>query len=462
MKGKVDKQLINNLVITRPPWACSKRTVLVKKLNGKNGMLHSESDKSSDNMSSLHYSKKARTKLTKGIKFASLNPNLLLSTQENNSGSKINLKRKSLHLKKSNENDDPFQDSLKHKSRIEEEEEDMSKNSSFEMENVFEVKKKKSITSKSSDVDSLESIRTEIPFQGSFMGLRNSLDDEFSKFELQESMENIHNIEDDDMDDAIEKQENYFQEVDTIPIPGPPGSFLPPSPGGDIISEQLQPNNSSLTTTISRLQSTEYHHPHHHHQHHDHMINMDFMSESPNSTISSPSFIRSDDKFFPRFTSLQDPNLCYTDVMFDKKSTPMASSSSGFKNDHHCCCSRKEAVFPKNISSYPRESVVSRNESIKIPVYKDCESVVTAPVLRLMGKNLTVVNTNDHIVDQFRPPSCSISMTHHQHQHQHPLIFNHNQNGSSSILHPTSHGSSLGFIPNIRSSSTSYYPPSFS
>ncbi|CAI9303408.1 unnamed protein product [Lactuca saligna] len=359
----------------------------------------------------------------------------------------------------------------------------MSKDSSFEMENVIEVKKKKSITSKSSDVDSLESIRTEIPFQGSFMGLRNSLDDEFSKFELQESMENIHNIEDDDMDDAIEKQENYFQEVDPIPIPGPPGSFLPPSPGGDIISDQLQPNNSSLTSTISRLQSTQDHHPHHH-QHHDHMINMDFMSESPNSTISSPSFIRSDDKFFPRFTSIQDP-----------MASSSSSSSSTFKNDHHCCCSRKESVFPKNTSSYPQESVVSRNESIKIPVY---ESAVTAPVLRLMGKNLTMVNTNDHIVDQFIPPSCSISMTHHhhqhQHQHQHPVIFNHNQNGSmprdcllhrldmkigcdcngdigrwgciqmgsSSILHPTSHGSSLGFIPNIRSSSTSYYPSSFS
>lgn len=81
--------------------------------------------------------------------------------------------------------------------------------------------------------------------------------------------------------DSIDGQRNYFSEVDAISIPGPPGSFLPSLE--DMGSEDLQ-GNSSLTT--SRVHSSEDHH----------VVDRN-SSDSPvsaTSTISNPTFARSD------------------------------------------------------------------------------------------------------------------------------------------------------------------------
>ncbi|GJZ59546.1 hypothetical protein Tco_0615362 [Tanacetum coccineum] len=50
-------------------------------------------------------------------------------------------------------------------------------------------------------------------------------------------------------------QRNYIEDLDLIPIPGPPGSFLPPSPGAYMVYEELQ-GNSSLANT-SKVQSSD-------------------------------------------------------------------------------------------------------------------------------------------------------------------------------------------------------------
>nr|GEV78648.1 hypothetical protein [Tanacetum cinerariifolium] len=50
-------------------------------------------------------------------------------------------------------------------------------------------------------------------------------------------------------------QRNYIEDPDPIPIPDPPGSFLPPSPGADMVYEELQ-GNSSLANT-SKVQTSD-------------------------------------------------------------------------------------------------------------------------------------------------------------------------------------------------------------
>ncbi|KVI02392.1 uncharacterized protein LOC112500109 [Cynara cardunculus var. scolymus] len=505
MKARENKQM-EDLAITRPPLACSKRTHLTKKRRStmltkpKEGFPLQDSYEDPLGIRS------------KGGKFSSLQDNPSSTSQECNAGSKFNPKRKFSHcLSKENAVMEPSQDSSKQKSRIEE---DTSENLSFEIVNVLEAKRKKSVTSKitangySSQeleiafVDPLLDVESatadEIPSHSdvqerSFMGLRNSFDDQFSKmvsrvdnkFDIDKIMIE-HNAED-CMDD-IEKEGNYFHEIDPIPIPGPPGSFLPPSPGGDMVSEELQ-GNSSLTTT-SRFQSSEEQY------HHDHML------DSPISTVSSSSLARSDDKLSVGFASLRDTNLSFTNVVIDvvdqKSSSVNASNSrsvdaifkekgltpSGFQNhEQPCVCSRKEGVLSKNVPSYHQESAIltegafesnKRPElfsliinhpelpsplppetvkpladpSVKLPFYRDFESVVrpTTPVLRLMGKNLTVVKTDDD--HQLRTPFCSNPFGHQQlhniqnNDHtsffhgylsdQKPVIFNHNQNDSKS------------------------------
>lgn len=493
MKARIYKQM-DDLVITRPPWACSKRTDLTKKR--RSPMLAKPKDGSP-----LQDSYEDPL----GIKFSSLKDNYPSSaSQERNAGSKFNLKRKFSALKKSrvhclsteNAVMGPSQDSSKQKSQIEEE--DTIKKLSFEMVNVVEVKRKKSITSKSSNgyssqgleiafIDPLLDVesarRTEVPshsdVHGSFMGLRNSLDDEFSK--MVSRLDNKFDIENIMIGhNDIEKEGNYFQEVDPIPIPGPPGSFLPPSPGGDMVSEELQ-GNSSLTTT-SRFQSSE---DQYHHQDKDSML------DSPISTVSSSSLatsaIRSDDKLSLGFASLQDTSLSYTGVdlvdVVDQKSSSVKASNlrsvdaaidiftekgpttSGFQNDQQpCVCSRKNGSLYHQESAILRErafesnrrpelfSLINHQKSPPPPpetakplagasVYRDCESAVSpsTPVLRLMGKNLTVVKTDDDHVQQLRPPHQQLHNIQNNNDHasffygypsQHPVIFNHNQNGS--------------------------------
>ncbi|KAJ0601596.1 hypothetical protein HanIR_Chr03g0130571 [Helianthus annuus] len=446
MKAQVNKQT-DDLAITRPPWACSKRTGVAKKRfpvssSRKEGTC--SDDICEDPISS------------KGSTLSSLKKSLSMpASQEHSGGSKlINLKRKLSALGKS-------QDSLKRKSRTEE---DTSKKMSLEKMNDLEVETKKSTTSKSSNNDSSsaglenasESARTEdcIGIEPSFMGLKNSLDNEFSKMISQldnkfdsQPQSTLHDII---MEHSNEKQGNYYDEVDPIPIPGPPGSFLPPSPGADMGSEELQ-GNSSLTTMSRNIQSSEDH------RHHD-IMNQDFISGSSVSTVSSPSFARSADHKLPVRFEMNFANNNNSNNTSDSRSVDAIFKDKG---PTPCCCSRKEGAFFNNVASYPQESAVPKEratesnglrselfplanhltlpppEMVKPPVVSP-----TTPVLRLMGKNLTVVNTDN---EQVKPPFWSPMGQYQQppkfqnenrdsfsygHPPQNHLNFSHNQNGS--------------------------------
>ncbi|CAI9756765.1 unnamed protein product [Fraxinus pennsylvanica] len=164
--------------------------------------------------------------------------------------------------------------------------------------------------------------------------------------------------------DTYEEPRNYFVDVDPIPIPGPPGSFLP-SPGR-MGSDDLH-GNSSLTTC--RVQSSEDEHE---------LIDMD-SSESPVSAMSAMSnsiaarsysvsleklslepdhgvqpetrssfsqasldpVVESSSPFEPAVSAEGKLNLdqSRTDLMFAE------SSPFRFKNSQPCCCSRKEGAL---------------------------------------------------------------------------------------------------------------------
>nr|XP_043629152.1 uncharacterized protein LOC122600493 isoform X2 [Erigeron canadensis] len=474
---------IDDLAITRPPWACSKRTAgLAKK---RFPVLTKPEDKGSGLGDT---SEKTVVIKLKESKSSSLQQNLKSASQEHDTGSEYNLKRKFSAIKISRENclsldDDvsgPSQDSSK-KSRMER---DTNEKSSFETENDMEFTGSNGDYSSGGIEITSESAKTDdqVPFQsdgtvGSFMGLRNSNDDDFLKLVSQK------NNTFDSQDGMVDKEGSYFEGVDPIPIPGPPGSFLPLSPGADddMVSEEELQGNSSLTT-MSRVQSSED--PQ---LHHDVMKKDQFISDSPISTVSSPHFARCASVRF------HDTRAEDTQVMADvvnKKSVnasdsrsmdaPFTEKSQTPSDYQPCCCMRKEGVLSKTIpSSYdqesreqvldpnrrlnnsindfrcglfsltlsPPETLKSPADALKLPVYRDCESVCspTTPVLRLMGKNLTVVNTDD---DQFGPPPGST--THQQlHNIKTEAFFNfrENQNMSSmaqySNLHPPNSSRSL-------------------
>ncbi|KAA8527134.1 hypothetical protein F0562_008637 [Nyssa sinensis] len=276
-------------------------------------------------------------------------------------------------------------------------------------------------------------------------------------------------------------QGNYFPQVEPIPIPGPPGSFLP-SPR-DMSSEDLQ-GNSSLTT--SRVQSSEDHHD---------PADGD-SSDSPisaTSTISNFAMVRSDSKSSEKlfvappvvldeirsgFSSARhDTVMENTGKVSDAASTGIErinldelkvnviipeKGPLSFKNDQPCCCSRKEGTYhvafnyqdsqllrrrtmasvplpdmdkqmncdpsrrPNNLNSRPEMFTrsnfpssgsekkspagsiplnVSADTVLEFPIRGDCDSVspsASNPILRLMGKNLMVVNKDEDIL----PPLC--------------------------------------------------------
>lgn len=291
--------------------------------------------------------------------------------------------------------------------------------------------------------------------------------------------------------DSSNGQGNYFGEVDSIPIPGPPGSFLP-SPGR-MDSEDLH-GNSSLSS--SRIQSSD-----------DHQELIEHSSESPVSTTSSisnstlgRSDVKSSEKlsaepplldemrsdFSAVSTNVVDPvveslapvarasNVGAENPGPDElKANNMIISDKGpfrFKNDQPCCCSRKEnasqngalnyqesallqrrtmasATMPANgkqtngdvirrldnVRSLNEKSLVtdeaasqssmghipsrvSVDSDSKFPVPGDCESPcppTPSAVLRLMGKNLMVVNKDENMALQPRSSSQSSNMNGH-------------------------------------------------
>ncbi|KAL3508299.1 hypothetical protein ACH5RR_027700 [Cinchona calisaya] len=302
----------------------------------------------------------------------------------------------------------------------------------------------------------------------------------FCAAEVPENMirDNVHVLADLDCSDA---QGNYFIEVDPIPIPGPPGSYLP-SPG-HMDSEDLQ-GNSSLTS--SRVQSSD-----------DHLELVDHSSDSPVSaisTISNSTLARSDLKSSGKL-SIRCPTFpdemrsgftaaANGDPMVENSSPVFKASDAGveiisldelkvnsiitekgafrFRSDQPCCCSRKEG-FSQNISLNYQESQllrrrnmaaavvpgsgkamtgdvdrrldtlrsemssvtiqspgsdtatkspsrpfpcrISADPEVKFPSRDYCESnspPASNPVLRLMGKNLLVVNKDENVSPQLK------------------------------------------------------------
>lgn len=323
---------------------------------------------------------------------------------------------------------------------------------------------------------------------------------------------------------------NSFPEVDPIPIPGPPGSFLP-SPR-DMGSDDFQ-GNSSLTT--SRVQSSQ-----------DQLDLVDGdTSESPisvASTVSNSTAARSDfnrlssvvhavqDKLKAGFSTAGAEPLVenaavvaqtgtgaersyFDGEKFKVKKISIEKRTLSFKNDGQpCCCQRKERISQDVAQNYQESQLLKRrtmtsvtvpaivkqnvkpnnldvrpeifslgncpnfvSEKIVPPIMKssassttvkgspetgvkfsghgDCDSPSPStpnPVLRLMGKNLMVVNKeedasvplgqsrpcaqNSHIISQL-PTSSRASPGNMQNQDCHyfpqigsqgPVIFSHN------------------------------------
>ncbi|XP_073061622.1 uncharacterized protein [Primulina eburnea] len=290
--------------------------------------------------------------------------------------------------------------------------------------------------------------------------------------------------------DVNEGQGNYFVDVDPIPIPGPPGSFLP-SPGR-MSSEELQ-GNSSLTTC--RIQSSEDKHE---------LMDVD----SSDSPISSASLVsesaagRSDSVSAKNLSELSDGiqdqsrcNISEDRVVESSKLSELASPVEGepdldesradllltetnthiLKNSQPCCCSRKgvflkdsfncqgsQIVWRRSIASLavrsqekrtggdqsetalnsivmsqtpPRKvqtpgaenrtsnsqmgyapRLVSQDSETKFPTCGDCKSTspsTTNPVLRLMGKNLMVVNKEETLSPQMSQTHLSMARDRH-------------------------------------------------
>ncbi|KAK4341970.1 hypothetical protein RND71_037786 [Anisodus tanguticus] len=257
-------------------------------------------------------------------------------------------------------------------------------------------------------------------------------------------------------------QGNYFLEVDPIPIPGPPGSFLP-SPGR-MSSEDLH-GSSSLTS--SRIQSSADH---------PEFLDRD-SSGSPTSaasTVSNSTMARTGSRYSENLYVGGTDSSETVDLLVENSVTLLQTANTGdnkdglnkfngntlfpgngnfrFTNDKPCCCVRKEGASqgfalnreesqllqrramppspfpasenqlkrPNNImlksnsfslsdsSSGPETNAtrsstgytqfgISADPEFKLPT-RDSESFspsASNPVLRLMGKDLMVINKDE-------------------------------------------------------------------
>ncbi|XP_015881447.3 uncharacterized protein LOC107417346 isoform X1 [Ziziphus jujuba] len=326
-------------------------------------------------------------------------------------------------------------------------------------------------------------------------------------------VQNVHIGEELDSDVA---QGSSFPEVDRIPIPGPPGSFLP-SPR-DMGSEDFQ-GNSSLTT--SRVQSSQDQHD---------FIDGD-SSDSPvsaTSTISNFTATRYEPKSSEPLPSV-GPQLVQERVRsnlsggsldssvenaalaphttsaaaerltFDREKLKVNKKPLSFKSDDQpCCCQRKERASQGVTLSYQDSQLLrrramasimmpamerqlsrdmntrsnnsevrsetSKSHNVVLPVMKcpgspnpsrdsadaglkfsgrsDCDSVSPSSsnsILRLMGKNLMVVNRDEdesmplgqaqphsqinHLTSQL-PPYSGVSPSNIQNQVYHSFLPN--------------------------------------
>ncbi|XP_016504059.2 uncharacterized protein LOC107822081 [Nicotiana tabacum] len=323
-------------------------------------------------------------------------------------------------------------------------------------------------------------------YEGSFLGTKAATrsqdpilgveEEMFSAAEIGKSMID-HNLHDDVTElGCNDGQGNYFLEVDPIPIPGPPGSFLP-SPGR-MSSEDLH-GSSSLTS--SKIQSSADY---------PEFFDQD-SSGSPTSaasTVSNFTMARTGSRYSDKLSGdgreSSESLRCHTagwedkrcslsgssivDLLVENSVTLLQTANTGderdgldkfnantffpgkgtfrFTNDKPCCCVRKEGASqesqllqrramepfpfpasenqlrpdsirrPNNISnsfslsdssSGPETNAtksstghtqfgVSADSEFKLPTrdYESCPSA-SNPVLRLMGKDLMVVNKDE-------------------------------------------------------------------
>lgn len=185
--------------------------------------------------------------------------------------------------------------------------------------------------------------------------------------------------------DANDGQGNYFTGLDPIPIPGPPGSFLP-SPGG-MGSEDIQ-GTSSLTT--SRVHSSEDQHD---------LVERD-SSDSPisaTSTVSNSMIARSDTKSSEKLAvgphvTKDEIRSGFSGASHDAAKNVVPASRTvttqaerinldelkvkeilpekgpiSFRNDQPCCCSLKEGIS-QDISLNSQESQLLRRRTMVLPV----------------------------------------------------------------------------------------------
>ncbi|KAH6822838.1 hypothetical protein C2S53_017237 [Perilla frutescens var. hirtella] len=324
--------------------------------------------------------------------------------------------------------------------------------------------------------------------------------------------------------DGDEAQGNYFVDVDPIPIPGPPGSFLP-SPGR-MGSEELL-GHSSLTTC--RIQSSDDGHE---------VVDMD-SSDSPISAMSTVS-----NSVAGRSSSISTANLSAQSHfqhetqhdITEERNNPVAEGSPPFEqiasgerepnllkskanlilpevthevqNIQPCCCSRKDVsslnhqesqilrrrtmtnlsvlapdkqinddgkneircfdLRAETLSEKEPTPVTGRDQPIgyaPVPVPHNSEAMFRAcgdcefpspstsnPVLRLMGKNLMVMNKDDNLSPQTRPTQSRMMMEHPDVRLcvENGLSTRNNQNEANSFHHILSRGPCPSMFDNMQ------------
>ncbi|KAG7954071.1 hypothetical protein I3843_12G141800 [Carya illinoinensis] len=227
----------------------------------------------------------------------------------------------------------------------------------------------------------------------------------------------VHVVEEVDFDVG---QANFFAEVDPIPIPGPPGSFLP-SPRG-MGSEDLQ-GNSSLTT--SRVQSSLDQHD---------FIDQD-SSDSPisaASTLSNSTVTGYDQNYSEPFSSVGTQSVqekmssgfsvasirpsaesvsivpqmttpAVEKITFDGENSKINKTSIekgplSFRSDEPCCCQRKERTSQGFALNYQESQLLKRRAIAS----------VTLPTLgKQMGCNLNTRPGNSDVMPEiFSLNSC--------------------------------------------------------
>lgn len=156
-----------------------------------------------------------------------------------------------------------------------------------------------------------------------------------------------------------------FMEVDPIPIPGPPGSFLP-SPWDTGTDAAENHGNSSVIT--SQVQSSQ-----------DQLDLTDRnSSESPVSAISN-------------FAAPETQTLISLHNINSIDKRPSRSKD----NDQSCCCQRKEKAFEDTTFMQPPPQHMIQQDLDFLSKSVPAIPSNTNPVLRLMGKDLMVINQRE-------------------------------------------------------------------